>query len=265
MDGETLRRFQDTPDGALLGRNFLEKYAGEYPWKVGESYKLKQLGGVSITFVGSFESDNTVYNTIILAGRRYLQEVDDKLGVANQVYIKIDDPEHAEAVMAALDTEIPKRFPFKISTKDQRSFLTAAVEDMRDIIDFSYLVMLITFIVVLVAVANTVSMATRDRVQEFGILRSLGFRRGHILGLVLGESLLLSVAGGGLGLLAALVCMQLLDLQWGMRVVNIQIQLTSTVAAAAVGATVLVGVLGGLFPAVGASRIRIVSSLRNVD
>ena len=265
MDEETCKRFLETPDGALLGKNFLEKYKGEYPWKVGETYKLRQLGGVSITFVGSFECDNTLYNTIILAGRRYLQEINDKLGVANQIYIKIDDPENAEAVMAAVDTEIPKQFPFKTNTRDQRSFLTSAVEDMRDVIDFSYLIMIVTLGVVLVAVANTVSMATRDRVQEFGILRSLGFRRGHILWLVLAESLVLTLVGGGLGILVALSILNLVDLQWGMRVVNIQIHLTTAVAVAAVAVTLAVGLLGGLLPAVGASRIQIVTSLRNVD
>jgi len=252
-------------DGALLGRDFVKKYRDEYPWKVGETYKLRQLNGVSITFVGTFESTNEVYNTIILAGRRYLQEINDKLGVAHQVFVKIDDPKNASAVIAALDTEIPERFPFKTTTRDQRSFLTAAVEDLRDIIRLSYVIMLITLGVMLVAVANTVSMATRDRVQEFGILRSLGFRRINILWLVLGESLVLTLIGGGLGILAAFGLLNLEDYYLGLRGVNMLIHVTAAVAVLALGITVVVGILGGLMPAIGASRLKIVSSLRNVD
>jgi putative ABC transport system permease protein len=265
VDRAALARFRATPDGALLGKDFLEKYENEYPWKVGETYKLRQLNGVSITFVGTFESSNEVYNTIILSGRRYLQEIDHKLGVANQVFVKIDDPAHAGRVMAALDAEIPRRFPFKTTTQDQRSFLTAAVEDLRDIIRFSNWIMLITLAVVLVAVANTVSMATRDRVQEFGILRSLGFGRRHVVGLVLGESVVLAAVGGALGLAAAFAILNLQDLYYGLRGVNMQIQLTPPVAALAVGISLLVGGLGGLLPAIGAGRLEIVSSLRNVD
>ena len=118
---------------------------------------------------------------------------------------------------------------------------------------------------VLVAVANTVSMATRDRVQEFGILRSLGFRRGQILGLVLGESLVLSLAGGVLGLAAVMLLLNVQDCYYGVRGVNMLIQVTADVAAVAVGVSVVVGLVGGLVPAVGASRLEIVSSLRNVD
>jgi len=265
VDGEALRQFRKVPDAALLGKDFVEKYEDEYPWKVGETYKLRQLNGVSITFVGTFESTNEVYNTIILAGRRYLQEINDKLGVAHQVFVKIDDPKNASPVIAAIDAEIPERFPFKTTTRDQRSFLTAAVEDLRDIIRLSYVIMLITLGVMLVAVANTVSMATRDRVQEFGILRSLGFRRINILWLVLGESLVLTVIGGGLGILAAFGLLNLQDLYLGLRGVNMLIQVTATVAVLALVVTLVVGVLGGLMPAIGASRLKIVTSLRNVD
>jgi len=249
----------------LLGKDFLEKFKDEYPWKIGETYKLKQLGGVSLTFVGSFESDNEVYNTIILADRRYLQEIDDKLGVAHQVFVKIDDPENAGTVSAALDAEIPEHFPFKTTTCDQRSFLSAAVEDLRDIIDLSYVIMVVTLLVMLVAVANTVSMATRDRTQEFGILRSIGFNRGNILSMVLGESLTLTMVGGAMGLAVALGLLNLQDQYYGLRGVNMLIHVTPTVAVVSLAIAALVGVLGGLLPAIGASRLKIVNSLRNVD
>ena len=84
----------------------------------------------------------------------------------------------------------------------------------------------VTLAVMLIAVANTVSMATRDRVQEFGILRSIGFKRRNILSLVLGESLTLTVAGGCLGLLVALGLLNLQDQYYGMRGVNMLIHVT---------------------------------------
>jgi len=260
-----LARFRKTPDGALLGKDFVDRYKDEYPWEIGQTYKLRQLGGVSITFVGAFESTNEVYNTIILAGRRYLEEIDGRLGVAHQAFIKIDDPSHAGEVIAALDEEIPKQLPYKTTTKDQRSFMTAAVEDLRQIVDFSHWIMLITLGVVLVSVANTVSMATRDRVQEFGIIRSLGFRRRQILGLVLGESVLLSLAGGGLGILATWAALNLEEHYYGLNGINLLIRVTPQVVGSALLLSLLVGILGGLIPAIGASRLRIVNSLRNVD
>lgn len=265
VDEGVLKAFRETPDGALLGRDFVERYEGEYPWKIGQTYKLKELGGVSITFVGSYESTNEVYNTIILADRRYLQEVDGRLGVAHQVYVKIEDPKYAGEVIARLDREIPEEFPYGITTKDQRAFMSAAVADLRETVDFSRWILLITLGVILVSVANTVSMATRDRVQEFGVVRALGFRRLQVLGLVLGESVLISLAGGALGVLAAVLLLNLQSYYYGVLGLNLLIQVTPAVAGAALVLSLAVGVLGGLLPAIGASRLRIVASLRNVD
>ena len=220
---------------------------------------------MSITFVGSFESSNEVYNTIILSDRRYIEEIDGRLGVAHQVYVKIDDPKHAGAVIAQIDKEIPEQFPFGTTTKDQRAFMSAAVEDLRETMDFSRWILLITLGVILVSVANTVSMATRDRIQEFGIIRSLGFKRRQVLGLVLSESVLISLAGGALGVLAAALFLNLQDYYYGILGLNLLIQVTPAVAGLALLISLAVGVLGGMLPAIGASRLKIVNSLRNVD
>ncbi len=261
----TLERFRATADGALLGRDFLEKYAGEYPWKVGQSYKLEELGGVSITFVGSFESDSEVFNTVILTGRRFIQEVDDSLGVSHQVFVKIDDPENAAKVIDDLDRTIAEEFPYKTVTRDQRSFITAGVSDLREIIAFSHVIMLVTLLVVMVSVANTVSMATRDRVQEFGIIRSVGFRRLQIIGLVTGESVILGVAGGALGLMVAYLVLSGQDGYYALSGLNLTLDVTPQIALRALLVSAGVGILGGIPPALGVSRLSIVSSLRNVD
>jgi putative ABC transport system permease protein len=265
VEKAALERFRKTPDGALLGVDFVERFKDEYPWEVGETYKLTQLRGVSITFVGTFESDNEVYNSIILSDRRYLQQIADKLGVAHQVFVRIDDAENADTVVATLDKELPQQFPFQTITRDQRSFMSHAVEDLRDVIELSHLIILVTLSVMLLAVANTVSMSTRDRAQEFGILRSLGFGRAHIVTLVVGESFLVTMVGGTLGLGVALALLNLQDLYYGLRGVNMMIHVTPPVALGALTIAALVGLLGGLVPAVTASRLDIVTSLRNTD
>ena len=169
--------------------------------------------------------------------------------------MKIDDPESAGTVIAQLDKEIPEKFPFAITTKDQRAFMSAAVADLRETVDFSRWILLITLGVILVSVANTVSMATRDRVQEFGVIRSLGFRRIQVLGLVLTESVILSLVGGALGVLAAAALLNAQDYYYGVLGLNLLIQVTAPVAVSALIVSLVVGVLGGLLPAIGASRL----------
>ncbi len=194
-----------------------------------------------------------------------MQEINDSLGVAHQVYIRIDDPQYADAVIAQLDSGIPEQFPFKTTTRDQRSFISAAVEDLEDVIRLSHLVIIITLSVMLIAIANTISMATRDRQSEFGILRAIGFRRHHIIGLVLGESMVLAVAGGLVGLGASWALLNLQETYYGLRGVNLLIHVTPIVMGWSLVIAAAVGFLGGFFPAVFASRSSIVTSLRNVE
>lgn len=179
--------------------------------------------------------------------------------------MKIDDPESAGVVIAQIDKTINEEFPFAVTTKDQRAFMSAAVTDLRKTVDFSRWILFITLGVILVSVANTVSMATRDRVQEFGIVRALGFKRIQVLGLVLTESVILSLIGGGLGIVAAALLLNLQDYYYGILGLNLLIEVTTPVVIAALIISLAVGILGGLVPAIGASRLKIVTSLRNVD
>src|SRR5260221_12095516 len=57
----------------------------------------------------------------------------------------------------------------------------------------------VTFTILLVS-GNTMAMSVRERVREVGILKTLGFTREAILGMILGEALLLALIGGALGL-----------------------------------------------------------------
>src|SRR5438045_2027663 len=64
----------------------------------------------------------------------------------------------------------------------------------------------VTFTILLVS-ANTISMSVRERVREVGIMKTLGFTPGAILGIILGESAVISLIGGVVGcFLAAGLC-----------------------------------------------------------
>jgi ABC-type antimicrobial peptide transport system permease subunit len=253
---------------------FFEKTKGKYPWEVGGEYKLTELGDISVKFVGTFNSKNKVNNSVIFAGREFLQNLKGTRGEANQVFIKIDDPANIEKVVEELDGDGPygikTKFPFSTMTVDQKSFMTNAVQDLQTQIRVSHWIMLITIAVILIAVANTISMATRDRVQEIGILRSMGFRRVQISTLVLGESILLALAGGALGVcfvfaIRAIAESMGVNFTYAHLGFNINIDVTAGVLYTAAALSAAVGFFGGLLPAIAAGRLKIVNSLRNAD
>jgi putative ABC transport system permease protein len=121
--------------------------------------------------------------------------------------------------------------------------------------------------VVLLIAANTMAMATRERVTELAVLRAIGFPRGTIFGLLLGESALLAIFGAAAGLAlylllfpklrAVVLYSPLAGLASGLRVYP-------DVLAAAFLLTVLVGILAGLVPAIRSVRRPIADGLRSV-
>jgi putative ABC transport system permease protein len=125
----------------------------------------------------------------------------------------------------------------------------------------------ILFAVTLI-VANTVAMSARERVTEIAVMRTLGYRRTHILAFILSESVLLSLLGGLVGILLAKFLLIPLILtagaQTALAVWLVNFRVTFPIFLGAFLVSVGVGVLAGFFPAIRASRLNIVDGLRQV-
>ena len=122
----------------------------------------------------------------------------------------------------------------------------------------------VTFTVLLIT-ANTMAMSVRERVREVGVLRTLGFPKSTIVGLILGESVLIAVGGGLLGaLLAQGLCFVI---RQGPLIVQQSktLSLEPPVMAALMGVSLLVALASSIVPAVSAARQNIVDALRFTD
>jgi len=122
----------------------------------------------------------------------------------------------------------------------------------------------VTFTVLLIT-ANTMAMSVRERVREVGVLRTLGFGKPAIVGLIVGESAMISLIGGLLGVFVAE------GLCWVIRQGPAIVQQSKTltieapVFAALMGVSLAVGVASSIVPAVSAARQNIVDALRFTD
>jgi putative ABC transport system permease protein len=145
------------------------------------------------------------------------------------------------------------------STDTEKAFNKAFVAQLGNIALIVGLVVGAAFVTILMIVGNTLIMALRERTREIGVLKTLGFRDGRILRLVLGESLALAFTGGLIGLgIAALVAMALRD-SVGNFVPRIAI--TPEIVAAALVLMAAFGVVTGIIPALQAMRLKIVTAL----
>lgn len=122
----------------------------------------------------------------------------------------------------------------------------------------------VTFTILLVA-ANTVAMSVRERVREVGVLKTLGFTQQKILGLLLGESLAISLIGGAIGLLLAQGLCRVLAAGLAGFVPPDQLTIQLPVFLALLGISLLIGVASSAVPAWNAARTPILDALRVTD
>lgn len=259
VDASAVEAFRADKSGVLVGNRIADRYR----WKVGQHVVLKELGDISFTIRGIFTTGGSADDFVILAGRRFLQEAVDEQGISNRVMIKLHSGEDAAAVSEEIDN-LP--LTVKTSTLPEEVFLSASLDQLTDLVAVSKLVIVGIIAVILIAMGNAVSMATRQRRAELAILRTLGFQRRSILAMVVCEGALQAVAGGVLGCLAIQVLISANVLK-SISTCGLTVNLRAGpyvwgVAMAAIG---LAATLGSVVPAWNASRLGIVAAIRRED
>jgi putative ABC transport system permease protein len=116
--------------------------------------------------------------------------------------------------------------------------------------------------VILVLLANTMAMSARERLGEYAVLKTMGYRPRHLASLIMGESLLLAAAGGLAGVALTFPVVHVLKTALGQyfRV----FPLTKATLALGLGIALAVGVLAALLPAWRAAQVGIAEALRKV-
>jgi putative ABC transport system permease protein len=171
--------------------------------------------------------------------------------------------------------EISKRIDAKFDGNDnqtltmsERAFALSWLGGVSALLGAFNWVSLVILLIMTLILANTIAMSVRERTHEYGVLRAVGFPGGHILGFIVGESLLISVIGGAVGVgLVVLIINHLLGpfMAENMGGVFQSFFAPGWVLALAFVASAVLGLVAGLVPAMLASRLKITDALRRVD
>jgi hypothetical protein len=264
VDPKVWEEFLARRNGALLGIDIAndEDVSDRYVWRQGQEFVMADFGDLSLYMAGTFTPSDPTLRSVILTGDRFLQEVDDRRGIANQLIVSVrhhdDGPRVAEAI-TALDA------PVKLHAETMQAAFDQAVEDLDEMLRYAGHVILVVGLVIFVGLANTTSMSVRDRRREVGVLRSMGFTRRRITALIAGESLLLALLGGLIGCVGAWAAVRATGLTVAVGSYAFPVTVAITLVVAGVTSSALVGLVGGLPAGIGASRRPIVESLRSVD
>jgi len=248
--------FQGQSNGAIIGRRFTERRG----LSVGQPFTA---AGVTVQVAGVFASEQPGEENVIYTHLPLLLNAKSPDDFHVTLFeVTLADPSTADATAEAIDGRLRDRFQVPTETKPQSAHYQNALGDLIDLIAMTRWLGAVCVGVVVVLVTNSVVMAAQDRVKEHAVLQTIGFSAPRIVGLMLGESCLISLAGGVLGVAACVAWLTWRPLAVSAEGVSLDFTVTPALAARGIGLALLVGLSAGLVPAWQAGRASIPSSLR---
>jgi putative ABC transport system permease protein len=253
--------------GAIVGADTAKKFG----WKVGDHvplispiYRKPDGSPWDFTIEGIYDSQKKgVDKTQFFFHYDYMNETlrAAKVGISDIIgwYVfKVEDPATADQLAKRVDTMF-ENSSAETKTATEKAFTAEWAKQVGDIGAIMIAITAVVMGFILFVAGNAMAQSIRERTNELGVLKTLGFRDGKILAIVLLESCAVAVIGGGIGLGLAWVLIAQGDPTNGM------LPIFHFPPRDLVFGVILVAVLGfgtGLVPAVQASRLKIVDALR---
>jgi putative ABC transport system permease protein len=267
LPAEQKQKWLQTRTGAIVGRTT----ANQFHWKLGDKIPIfspiwSKADGSHIwefDIVGIFDGKEKNTDTMSLFFRYdYFDEA--RAGAKGQVgwyTMRVKNPAQAAQVAKLVDQEF-ENSDYETKTAPEAAFAQAWAKQIGNIALITASILGAVFFTILLVTGNTMSQAIRERTGELGVLKALGFTNGQVLGLVMAESCLLAIVGGGLGLGAACVIIPLV----GKKLSNTlpMFYLPGSDLLLGIGICLALGIATGIFPALGAMRLRVADALRRI-
>ena len=172
--------------------------------------------------------------------------------------IRIKNPDDAPQVAARIDGMFANS-PVETKTNTEKAFVSDFAKQIGDIGSIMMAIVAMAMFTILLVSGNTMAQAIRERTNELAVLKTLGFGDGRVLGMVLVESTLIAIVGGGLGLAVAWVLIAQGDPTHGLLP---SFYFPTNALIAGIVLVFVLGLTSGIVPAWQASRLRIVDALR---
>lgn len=240
--------------------------AKKYGWKVGDRIVL--VGDIypttlELTLRGLYTAK--IPNNSLYFNWKYVEEgVPFAKGQAGMFGVMVDSPKDVNQVSQAVDATFANA-PEPTRTETEKAFGLSFLAMLGNIKAFILIISSATVFTILLVSGNTMAMSIRERTREVAVLKTLGFTRGTILGLFIGEAIAISAVGGVFGTLIALLALSGgTHAPQGANLFVIALHEWKFTAPTAWGVAILAGLLSSAIPAYGASRTGIVEGLRHI-
>ncbi len=249
-------------NGAAVGKSLADRFG----WKIGDRVTLKGTiypVDLELVIAGIYKSPNPPDEGTLWFHWEYLDESTGRPGNTNNFTILTRSAADVPKVIDAIDATF-RNPSAQTKTETEKEFALSFSGMMGNIKFLIGAISAVVVFTILLVTAATMGMSIRERTAEFGILKSLGFTRGLIIGLLVEESMIIAVCGWLVGCVGARVLygsVNLSNLTAGFFSV-LRVQASSLEIGFALA--VMVAVVTAGFPAWRASRMNIAEALRHV-
>lgn len=121
-----------------------------------------------------------------------------RAGEVGWYIVLIKDPNNSAEISDQIDA-IFKNSAAETKTETEKAFTQGFVSASGAIITAMNFMSFVIIGIIMLVLANTMIMSARERTREYAVLKTLGFSAFHIVGLILGESMVIALIGGGIG------------------------------------------------------------------
>lgn len=253
------RRFTEGRNEIIVGRAAAGQFAGldlgnrlrwgENEWEV----------------VGVFTADGSVFESEIWTDARVLQPAYRRGSSFQSVFVKLESAEAFDGFKDALTSD-PR---LEVDVHRESTFFESQSRAMRALVQvLGFLIAALMAVAATFGALLTMYSAVAARTKEIATLRALGYRSSPVVLSVMAESLLLAMIGGLLGGGVAFLAVngfETATMNWQtFSQVAFQLKVTSSLLLGGLVYALLMGFVGGIFPAIRAARLPIVVALRRV-
>lgn len=258
------------PQGAIVG-DVLAKKMG---WNVGDKVILasgiyQKEGDWEFHIKGIYEATARSADRSTFVFRwDYLNNAipERRRDTIGWIVSRVDDPKHSADTGVLLDKMFEEK-EIQTLSQDEHSFTASFLAGISAVLSAVDIVSAVILLIMMLIVGNTIAMGVRERTNEYGVLKALGFSGGRIAFFIIGESVLLGFIGGALGIALAYPLVEKGMGKWleeNMGSFFPYFRVNPIVAAVAVGLAIGLAGLASVIPAYRASKLNVIDALRRV-
>ncbi len=188
------------------------------------------------------------------------KEMPGRAGDVGWYVVLINDPLQSASISDQIDA-LFKNSSAETKTETEAAFQQGFIQSSSAIITSMNFISFVIIGIIMLVLGNTMIMSARERTREYAVLKTLGFSGKHLAGIILGESLLISILGGGVGLLFTYPIIKGFS-QFIPKGIFPVFEIEPITVVLACSSAIIIGIVASLFPIQRALSTKIVDGIR---